>query len=116
MKILIVEDQSDVRLLLTKLLTSKGHAVSQAENGSQGLNNLTRDDFDLIITDLNMPILDGLGFSIQSRKTGFKAPILLFTSEKDVDLGKCNLGGITAIIKKNEINRLMDMVAWTGNQ
>jgi DNA-binding response OmpR family regulator len=60
-KILIVDDESNIRLMLRTLLESDGHTVSEAANGKEALSAVRREDFDLMILDLNMPVLDGMG-------------------------------------------------------
>ncbi|HYP26731.1 MAG TPA: response regulator [Blastocatellia bacterium] len=59
-KILIVEDHPDSRDLLAILLRQRGHTVYTAEDGREGLKFISLDTPDLIITDLNMPNLDGI--------------------------------------------------------
>jgi DNA-binding response OmpR family regulator len=60
-KILIVDDEINIRLMLRTLLESDGHTVSEAANGKEALSAVRREDFDLMILDLNMPVLDGMG-------------------------------------------------------
>jgi CheY-like chemotaxis protein len=61
-RILVVEDQPDVRDLLFDLLTAFGHRVESAGNGSEALTLLTERSFALILTDLHMPEMDGETF------------------------------------------------------
>lgn len=61
-RILVVEDETDIRELLEIVLTSKGYAVTTAENGRAGLDILEGAGPDLVLLDLAMPGLDGLGF------------------------------------------------------
>jgi CheY-like chemotaxis protein len=58
-RILVVEDQPDVRDVLIDLLTAFGHRVESAGNGSEALTLLTERSFALILTDLHMPEMDG---------------------------------------------------------
>ena len=59
--ILIVDDEVNIRLMLRTLLEGDGFRVSEASNGCEALDRLEREDFDLLILDLNMPVLDGIG-------------------------------------------------------
>lgn len=57
--ILLVEDQPEIRDIMGLLLTLSGFNVILAANGKEGLNLATNIDFDLIITDIKMPLMDG---------------------------------------------------------
>ena len=58
--ILVVDDEEAIRALLTDFLTREGYSVNSAENGIRALEALKKDTFDLVITDLQMPGMDGL--------------------------------------------------------
>lgn len=59
-KILVVDDESDIRDILSDVLTSEGFEVNTAENGAAALQILLKANYDLLITDLNMPQMDGI--------------------------------------------------------
>ena len=59
-RILIIEDDDEVRELLESLLTRKGHIVATAANGKQGVAAFVDNPFDLVITDIIMPEKDGI--------------------------------------------------------
>lgn len=61
-RILVVEDETDIRELLEIVLMSRGYQVATAENGRVGLDILQSFRPDLVLADLSMPELDGLGF------------------------------------------------------
>jgi two-component system NtrC family sensor kinase len=58
-RILIVDDEDSIQKLLTGVLEMDGHQVSVASNGREALEQLMRDSFDLIITDIKMPVMSG---------------------------------------------------------
>ena len=75
LRILIIEDSITIIMIVTKLLEKKGHIVESAKNGFSGLNRLkevfnTRSDFDLVLLDVQMPVLDG--FECVSRYRAFE--------------------------------------------
>lgn len=59
-RILVIDDDKSARLLLDRVLTRAGHTVTLVESGEQGLEVLAVNNFDLIITDKNLPGMDGL--------------------------------------------------------
>ena len=59
-KILLIDDEDLVRESLKKLLRKSGYDVITARNGSEALQNIQEDDFDLIISDIRMPDMDGV--------------------------------------------------------
>jgi two-component system chemotaxis response regulator CheY len=82
-KILAVDDSSSVRQMVSFTLKGAGYEVVDAVDGKDGLDKAGRDKFDMVITDLNMPNLDGIQLITELRKMpgyGF-VPILLLTTE-----------------------------------
>ncbi len=59
-RVLVIDDEQSARLLLERVLGRAGHTVTLVENGEQGLEAFARDPYDLIITDKNLPGIDGL--------------------------------------------------------
>jgi DNA-binding NtrC family response regulator len=64
-RILVVDDESQIRTMLTQMLEQEGYAVHTAEDGEEGLALVGRYSFDLIITDMIMPVKDGLKFIME---------------------------------------------------
>ena len=58
--ILIADDEKNIRATLARALTLEGHAVHEAADGAQALERIEAGDIDLVILDLQMPVLDGL--------------------------------------------------------
>ncbi len=85
MKILIVEDCQTTRKLLGHYLKSMGYSVIFAENGLDALEKLGTDTVNLIMTDLNMPYMDGLEFvkTLRSDSNLSDIPVLMVTTEND---------------------------------
>jgi len=68
-RVLIVEDDPSARMLVVMLLEKEGHVAVQTENGQEALGVLEQDTFDLIITDLFMPGVDGFELIKAIRET-----------------------------------------------
>jgi two-component system chemotaxis response regulator CheY len=85
MKILIVDDDATTRKLLGLFLKAKGYEVAYAENGLDGLEKIGTAEPNLIISDLNMPYMDGIEFVKTVRADAVKSeiPILMVTTEGD---------------------------------
>lgn len=81
--ILVVEDDLDNRNLISRILTNFGYDVSVASDGIDALMLLAKQDFDLIISDVNMPNLDGFKFMEIKNQKGIKAPLVFLTSRLD---------------------------------
>lgn len=88
--ILIVEDSSTVRSMVAFVLKDKKLQIEEAEDGEEALEKAKKHHFDLIITDHNMPNMNGMDLSEALRNTEEYAdtPILMLTTESDPQLKK----------------------------
>ncbi|WP_304244755.1 response regulator [Gracilinema caldarium] len=114
-RILVVDDSAAIRQSITYVLQQGGYEVIEAKDGQDGLETLTKMEVpDLIITDVNMPNLDGIGFIRRVREQiKFKfIPIVVLTTESQGD--KMNEGkeaGATAwIVKPFNADKLLAVV------
>jgi DNA-binding NtrC family response regulator len=64
-RILVVDDEAQIRTMLTQMLELEGYTVHTAENGEDGLTLVGQHAFDLVITDMIMPVKDGLKFIME---------------------------------------------------
>ncbi len=85
MKVLVVDDDKTTRKMLSLILKSKGYEVVTAENGIDGLQKLGIEQINLILTDMNMPYMDGIEFTRQVRANPevSNIPIVMLTTEAD---------------------------------
>jgi two-component system chemotaxis response regulator CheY len=101
--ILTVDDSASIRLTTKVTLTNAGYAVTEAVNGADGLATAKSAHFDLIVTDLNMPVMDGLTMIEELRKlpTHMGVPIIFLTTESDADLkARAKAAGATGWLTK----------------
>ena len=84
-KILVVEDDSELRGLFEKVLLKNGFTVKCAENGAEALGILENDYIDLIISDIMMPELDGYELVKRLREAGRQTPVLMITAKDAFD-------------------------------
>ena len=82
MKILVVDDDEVVRVFVQRVVEHAGHDVVLAENGREGFEIAQREDPDVVITDLQMPELDGFGLVelLRSAPLHGQMPIICLTS------------------------------------
>lgn len=83
LKILIVDDEIGVRDLLTDSLQISGYEVSQAENGLEALKVIKTKKPDLVIIDINMPVMNGFELVEKMRESGDKTPVLMLSARSD---------------------------------
>lgn len=83
--ILTVDDSPSLRMAIRIALTGAGYAVTEAGDGSEGLQKALATPFDMIVTDLNMPVMDGLTMIRELRKSPSQSgvPIIFLTTESD---------------------------------
>jgi DNA-binding response OmpR family regulator len=80
--ILVVDDDADIRKLVEKILTGRGHRVSQAEDGEAGFGAAVVKKPDLIILDLNLPKMDGFEVCrrLKADRDTKKIPVIMLTA------------------------------------
>src|SRR5208337_2142805 len=83
-KILIVDDETNVRLNYRITLETEGYDVSEASSATGALEELVRRSFDLAILDLRMPSMDGLQLLAKMREVGITVPVMIITAYSDV--------------------------------
>lgn len=113
-RILTVDDSKTIRDMLAFTLTKAGYEVVQAEDGQQGLDALARNAVDVVITDINMPVMDGFEFIRRMRAMpAWKAtPILVLTTETSAEKkGQARSAGATGwIVKPFDPNKLLAVI------
>lgn len=84
-KILIAEDDHELRELFGRVLTQNGYAVRGVENGQEALDVLAKDYIDLVIADIMMPVMDGYEMVGLLRETNQQIPVLMITAKDAFD-------------------------------
>lgn len=85
MKILIAEDDRELRQLFSHVLISNGYAVVGVSNGQEALDAMDTDYYDMIISDIMMPVMDGYELVRQLRDAGSSIPIMMITARDAFD-------------------------------
>jgi CheY-like chemotaxis protein len=113
-RILVVDDEQDIRDVLAETLERAGHAVVVAGDGEEAVDLHHRQHFDLIVSDLAMPGADGIDLTRAVRADARPdVPILLVTaSASPQDLAEAHRAGVTAHLPKPfKLTELRDQVA-----
>ena len=84
-KILIAEDDSELRQLFRHVLTKNGYAVTGVSNGEEALSAVEASYFDLIISDIMMPKMDGYELVRALREVGMTTPVMMITAKDAFD-------------------------------
>jgi len=112
--ILIIDDSESIRELVGASLEEANFSVHKAIDGQDGLDQLRGKDIDLIITDLNMPVMDGLTFVKEVRKKGEYqfTPILILTTELEAKKRQeaKELGATGWIVKPFDKEKLLKII------
>jgi len=112
MKILVVDDEEGARDLFNTILTDEGYEVSLANGGEEALGLFRNGPFNLVITDIKMPIMDGLQLLQEIRKMGSKTDVIMVTAYGEVEsyLKAMSLGAAEYINKPIRIKELKQIV------
>ena len=78
-RILIAEDETALRSFVARALRMDGHETTEAGDGAEGLDELESSDFDLLLSDIRMPVMDGIALAEAAHKLKPSMPILLMT-------------------------------------
>jgi CheY-like chemotaxis protein len=84
-RILVAEDEDPLRALVARAITDLGHTVVTAFDGADALDILTRENgsFDLLLTDIRMPLMDGIALALATARNHPQIVILLMTAYAD---------------------------------
>jgi len=84
-KILIIDDEKDIRAILERKLAAEGHTVLCAASGGEGITVLQQESLDLVITDIVMPEMGGIEIVMNIRKTNPSIKIITITGKVRTD-------------------------------
>jgi CheY-like chemotaxis protein len=83
LRVLVVDDEPDIRATVSAMLEAEGYDVIEATNGAEALEALEAADPDIVLLDMRMPVLDGWGFASELRRRGHAVPIVVMTAARD---------------------------------
>jgi DNA-binding NtrC family response regulator len=114
-RILVVDDEENARIALSKILTREGYDVASACNGFEALNYLRGKEVELIITDINMPEMNGITFLRELNHSHPDSNVIMITAYGEVEsyIEAMNLGAFEYInkpVKFEELNKIIHKI------
>ena len=105
--VLVVDDDREIASIITDLLVDEGYAAAAAFDGQQALERLEREENDLLVSDIRMPRLDGLGLVRSLRERGWEKPIVLMSA---VETAQPRQDGVIFLRKPVDLDDLVEIV------
>ena len=117
-KILVIDDEENARVGLCRLLGNEGYSVTCAGNGHEALAQLRVENFQLVISDINMPKMNGLDFLKEVQQLQPETRVIMMTAYGDVEsyLEAMNLGASEYLHKPVRIKDLKSVMHKLTNQ
>ncbi|AYV68409.1 response regulator [Niallia circulans] len=111
-KILIVDDQFGIRILLNEVFQKEGYKTFQAANGNQALEIVTRESPDLVLLDMKIPGMDGIEILKRMKKLNQDIRVIIMTAYGELDMIQeaKDLGALTHFAKPFDIDDLREAV------
>lgn len=111
-KVLLVDDEAKIREILKLVLEKEGYYVHTSKNGSEALSALKNEDFDVMITDLKMPKMDGLELMREIKQKGIKVNVIFITAYADIKdaVEAIKLGAFDYLEKNFKMEELLSVV------
>jgi len=115
LRVLVAEDNQVNQLLTTRLLEKRGHRAVVVANGREALEALKKENYDLVLMDVHMPVMDGLEATAairqREKETGFHQPVIALTAS--VDRARCLVAGMDGHLAKpirpHELDDLLEI-------
>ena len=115
-KILVVEDHAPTRLAISRLIRQAGAEVVSARDGEEALGYLLTQRFDVLLTDLRMPVMDGIELLSQcSKLPETQRPKRMIAISGEYDAGVLQGQAVHFMAKPFDVNTLLDMLGGKPN-
>ena len=108
---MVADDDPVIRKLLCQVLSEDGHKVSLATNGAQVIEKVQKEDFELLLSDVHMPVMNGLETLRTMRSTFPQLPVVMMDSYPDQLVKQAeNEGALTCIHKPFDLKELRGVI------
>ncbi len=107
-KILVIDDEQNIRKMLTRVLSPEGFIVKEANNGLEALKRLQEENYSLVLLDLKMPGLNGIETLKEIRKNDLNLPVIMMSAYGSIPeaVEAMKLGALDYLIKPFDIEEL----------
>ena len=111
-KVLVIDDEPDILLMLRMSFEDEGHEVIMAADGRMGLERLAEFSPDVVVLDMMMPVVDGWGVLEAMSVEGDKTPVVVVSAKSDPKDSKraLELGAVEYVVKPFDLDRLLGLV------
>ena len=101
--LLLVDDEIDLSLNMKELLEDEASQIFIAQNGLEGLEILAKENIHCVVSDIRMPVMDGLSMLAKAKEGGHQVPFIFYTGHGSHELRKtaCELGAFDLFTKPN---------------
>lgn len=108
-KILVIDDEKNIRKALREILEYEKHTVDEAENGADGASKIEKGNFDLVFCDVKMPKMDGIELLEKIQKLQLEVPIVMISGHGNIETAveAVKKGAFDFIAKPLDLNRLL---------
>jgi two-component system nitrogen regulation response regulator NtrX len=108
-RILLVDDERPNRRVLREIFEYEKFVVDEAEDGEIGLSKILSNDYDIIILDINMPLINGIEVLNELRAAGKETPVVLLSDSESIEIAKMSVPKIAFdyISKPPDLNKLL---------
>src|SRR4051794_19175646 len=117
-KVLLVDDEPDILLMLRMSFEDEGHEVVMAADGRMGLERLKEHAPDVIVLDMMMPVVDGWGVLEAKQVEGDTTPVIVVSAKSDPKDCKraLELGAVEYVVKPFDLDRLLALAAAVASE
>src|SRR6478752_2293018 len=108
-KILIIDDERGIRSTLKEILEYENYSVDEAEDGEQGLEQLAKNKYDVVLCDIKMPKIDGMEVLDRARESNPDVPFIMISAHGTIDTAveATKKGAYDFLVKPPDLNRLL---------
>lgn len=111
MKVLLVDDSMEILEMMREVFCKQGWGVTTATNGKEALEAIVRNTPDVICSDYQMPIMDGVELLKQVRRAYSKMPFFIFTGAPEEALEKARNHDVSWVVEKFQHDKLIKLMA-----